>query len=135
MLYRAHNGKTFHHAMQGRRYDRSLAERSQEDVAHAPGGPNHEHNIKLHGPVKQFSYSMEGMGRHRVVLRHADGFKSTSVHPEAFRAYQVAGQALGLDQPPPAVHAHQRAHSQPIGPKEDERLRREDHREVEEEQL
>lgn len=111
--------------MQGQVHDRWLRE-SQK----APGGPSHKDSLDQHGFVKDVRIVREGNGRHRVTAIHQDGTKYTSVQPEAYRAHEIARELLGIE-PPPAVATHSRARSHPQGPKEDERIRKEDSREEE----
>lgn len=140
MDYRAKDGKRFSNSIQGRRYDESLAPaashatQGRADFDKAPGGNQHEHFAKIHGPARRITIEAEGNGRHRVTVVHSDGERSTSVHPEGFRAFQVGQAAYGISDAPPAVQTHQRARAQPIGPKEDERLKHEDQRVVEEDE-
>ena len=73
----------------------------------------------------------DGPGRWRLTTKHADGQESTSVHPQVWRAHEVAGKYLNPDGPPGALETHQRARSHPTGPKEDERIAKEDGRSTE----
>lgn len=68
------------------------------------------------------------MGRHRVTAELGDGSTFTSVHPEAYRAEEIMKGLFGIEAPP-AFKTSGRARSQPIGPKESERLSTEDGRE------
>lgn len=129
MSYKARDGRIFPSVVQGRAYDRSLAERGGDDVEAAPGGPQHEHDLKTHGIAKSIKIEYDGPGRWRHTSEHADGYKSTSVHPEAYRAHEVAKNYLGIE-PPPAVQTHARSRAHPVGPKESERLDAEDGRVV-----
>lgn len=124
MSYVARDGKEFGHPMQGRKYDQWLQQKEK-----APGGPQHEHDIRAHGPVREVTIKREGLGRHVLTAKHADGYVHQSVHPEAFRAHQIQAQMLGIDEPPPAVQTHARSRAHPIGPKEEDRIRHEDHAE------
>lgn len=131
MAYKAKDGRSFTHPMQGQAYDRSLAEEGQQQTKDAPGGPQHEEAVRAHGLAKKVIIERDGNGRTRLTATHADGFKHTSVHPEAYRAHDLGRELLGIEAPP-ALQTHSRARSQPRGPKEDERVASEDHREVEE---
>lgn len=139
MSYVAKDGRRFGHPVQGRKYDESLerdkseTERGKQDVESAPGGEMWEADLNAHGMVTKITIENEGPGRWRHTALHADGIESTSVHPEAYRAHQVAGHYMALE-PPPAIATHSRARSFPVGPKEKERLDREDNREVEDEE-
>lgn len=123
MAYTAKDGKQFTHPMQGQVHDRWL-----RDSEKAPGGPTHKDALLQHGPVKKIVIEREGMGRHRVTATHQDGETHTSVHPEAYRAHEITRELLGIE-PPPAIQTHSRARAQPQGPKEEDRIRKEDHRE------
>lgn len=123
MAYIAKDGKRFPTTMQGRKYDDWLVQKDK-----APGGTSQQQALKDNGPVRSITMTREGMGRHRLSVEHFNGTKSTEVHPEAFRAHQVMAAYLGIDTPPPAIQTHQRARSQPTGPKEAENLREQDHR-------
>lgn len=125
-MFKAKDGKEFGHPEQARLYDKSL-----DTKENAPGGPSHLHDLREHGPVKKITIERTGNGRHEVRAVHQDGFRSQSVHPEAFRAHEIARELLGIE-PPPAIQTHSRARSQPTGPKEDERIRQEDGREEDE---
>lgn|SRR5487761_2481048 len=138
MNYIAKDGKRFPDSIRGRRYDNWLAEKdstpqkSQEDVKNAPGGPGHLQALKEHGLPREVRIINEGGGRHRVISIHQDGYRYESVHPEAFRAFQVAKELKGIEEPP-ALQTHARSRSQPTGPKEKERIDKEDQRDTEEE--
>ena len=130
MAYKAKDGREFTHPMQGQAYDRGLAEEGQEQTKEAPGGPQHEDAIRQHGLASKVVIERDGNGRTRLTATHADGFKHTSVHPEAYRAHDLGRELLGIEAPP-ALQTHSRARSQPRGPKEDERIAQEDSREIE----
>jgi hypothetical protein len=49
------------------------SQEAKQRLIDAPGGAAHEAAIKEHGPVRGYSVDVEGMGRHRLTLRHADG--------------------------------------------------------------
>lgn len=134
MIYKARDGKEFHDTIRGRKYDAWLAKESELDTKEAPGGPTHKADLEEHGFVKKITISREGNGRHRVEAVHQDGFHHNSVHPEAYRAHDIARDLLGIE-PPPALGTHSRSRTQPRGPKEDERIAREDGREVPEDQI
>ena len=134
----ARDGKHFPTELQKQKYEaslppeeKSLADRGQDDFENAPGGEEWEQGAK-HGLVMEHSYKVLGNGQHQISVKHADGYKWTQTHPEAFRAFETLSKAHGLDVPPPAIKTHMRARSQPTGPKEDERLRLEDRREPDE---
>ena len=131
MAYKAKDGRSFTHPMQGQAYARGLAEEGQQQTKDAPGGPQHEEAVRAHGLAKKVIIERDGNGRTRLTATHADGFKHTSVHPEAYRAHDLGRELLGIEAPP-ALQTHSRARSQPRGPKEDDRVASEDHREVEE---
>lgn len=134
MAYKAKDGRTFTHPMQGQAYDRGLAEEGHDLTKEAPGGPQHEDAIRHHGLANKIIIERGpevGNGRTRLTAIHADGHKHTSVHPEAYRAHDLGRELLGIEAPP-ALQTHSRARSQPRGPKEDERVAKEDSREVEE---
>lgn len=127
-IYKADDGREFYDKRRLNLYNKSVqAERSLSDLSQAPGGLAHEQAIKEHGPVRSYRYDAEGSGRHRLTFWHADGKTSTSVHPQAYRAHSLAAQALGIDNPPAAVETHQRSKEHPIGPKEHEAIRHNDH--------
>lgn len=132
MSYVAKDGRHFTHGQQGRKYDNYLAEQGRDAAENAPGGDFADAAMKEHGNVRRVVIEREGNGRHRVTVEHFDGHESTQVHPEAHLAHQVAAHFLGVDNPPPAVQTHSRSRAYPIGPKEHERLKREDNQEVEE---
>lgn len=129
MAYKAKDGRHFTHPMQGQAYDRGLADEGQEQTKEAPGGPQHEDAIRQHGLANKVVIERDGNGRTRLTATHADGFKHTSVHPEAYRAHDLGRELLGIEAPP-ALQTHSRARSQPRGPKEDERIAQEDSREI-----
>jgi hypothetical protein len=134
MAYIAKDGRHFTHPLQGRTYDKSLAEEGHDQTKDAPGGPQHEEAVRAHGLASKIIIERGesvGNGRTRLTAIHADGFKHTSVHPEAYRAHDLGRELLGIEAPP-ALQTHSRARSQPRGPKEDERVAQEDSREVEE---
>lgn len=129
----ASDGKMFPSVSQARLYDEAnghLTRKSLADIEDAPGGPAHQDAIKHHGIAQKITIERVGNGRTRVESTHQDGFKHTSVHPETFRAHDIARELLGIE-PPPALQTHSRARSQPTGPKEEERVRKEDNREEE----
>lgn len=131
MIYTAKDGKRFNNNIQGRKYDESLGalhRNSLADLAGARGGLAHQDAVTQHGLARKVTIEREGNGRHRVTAVMADGHKHTDVHPEAFRAHDIARELLGIEAPP-AIQTHGRARSQPTGPKEDERVRKEDNRE------
>jgi len=111
------------------REERGLQDQGRSDVDNAPNEDIAFAGAR-HGIVVEHHYKVVGNGQHEVYLKFADGFEHTSRHPEQFRAHQIATRAMGLDDPPPAIRTHNRARAHPVGPKEDERLAREDHREV-----
>lgn len=127
MSYKAKDGKRFPTVTQGLKWDRSLAERGSDDVANAPGGTSWEHDLKTHGIARETRIIREGNGRHVLVAIHADGYRHQSVHPEAYRAHEIESRMLGIEAPP-AIQTHARARSQPVGPKEEERIAKEDGR-------
>lgn len=134
-VIKASDGHEFYDPRRARLYERSLMEdKSRRDIENAPGGPAHAAAIKEHGPVREVKYAAEGSGRHRLTFTHADGKTSTSVHPEAYRAHSIMASALGIDNPPAAINTHQRAKNAAIGPKENENIRRNDHREEEDDE-
>lgn len=136
MSYRAKNGKIFATVVQGRKFDRSLdeqrtqthADRGRQDAEDAPGGQQHLADIKQHGVVSEAHIVSEGNGRWRLTTKHADGQESTSVHPQWFRAHELAGRYFDPDGKPPALETHQRSRNAPVGPKEDARVAKEDGR-------
>ena len=133
MIHKASDGHEFFDPRRAHIYEKSLkAEQSKKDLISAPGGAAHEAAINEHGPVREAHYTVEGGGRHRLTFTHADGQTSTSVHPQAYRAHSIMGQALGVDNPPAAVETHQRSRDYPIGKKEESEIRRHDHQEAEE---
>jgi hypothetical protein len=133
MIHKAADGHEFYHPAQLRIYEEHLkSQESKQRLIDAPGGAAHEAAIKEHGPVREVHYTSEGMGRHRLTFTHQDGGKSTSVHPQAYRAHSIMASALGIDNPPAAVETHQRSRNMSIGPKENEDIRRHDHQEDEE---
>lgn len=136
MSYKATDGREFTHAGLYHNYQRGLdedareqlAQKSAQQIEDAPGGPEHEANIKAHGPVLESTIKYDGAGRWRHIATHRDGSKSESVHPEAFRAQQIQGRYFGIDEPPPAIKTHQRSRQVPTGEREQERQDREDGR-------
>lgn len=128
MSFKARDGRAFSNAERAWRYDQSLADKGKRDAANAPGGYEWDHNIREHGPVLKSTIEYDGPGRWKHTAHHADGTKSESVHPEIHRADQVAEHYFGIAEPPPAIRTHQRARSQPTGPKEEERIAHEDQR-------
>ena len=133
MSYKASDGREFGNPAQARLYEKSLADRGADDVANAPGGEQYEADVKAHGTVHEAHIKAEGNGRWRLTTTHADGAKSTSVHPQWFRAHELAGKYFDPDGKPAALETHQRARAHPAGPKEEERIAREDGREVDDE--
>lgn len=132
MSYKAKDGRDFGNPMQGRKYDESLtAERSKGDIAGAPGGEEHEANLKAHGMVLESNIKIEGPGRFRLSVKHQDGSTSTSVHPQWYTAHDTQAKYFSPDGKPEALETHQRARSHPGGEKEKERIDIEDGREVE----
>ncbi len=120
--FTASDGKTFHHAQQHQKYQNWLDEKEK-----APSGNVHKQAILDHGNVRGINISVEGAGRHRVTLKHADGATSTSVHPQSYRALEVAKEFY-VPPPPDAIETHARSRVHPTGPKEADRVRREDGR-------
>ncbi len=109
--------------------DQGLADSGKSDFDNAPTADPIKEGAK-HGIVVEHSYKIAGNGRHEISVKHADGYTWKSVHPEAYRAFDTLKHAHGFEPEPPAIKTHMRARSHPVGPKEDERLAREDHREV-----
>ena len=73
MSYKAKDGKVLTSVIQGRKYDRSLAEKSGEQIDNAPGGPQHEHDLREHGMVQESHITYDGPGRWRSGLpEHAE---------------------------------------------------------------
>lgn len=138
MSFRASDGREFTHEGLYRNYQRGLdqdardrlALKGQRQIENAPGGPEHEANIKAHGPVLESTIKYDGAGRWLHIATHQDGIKSKSVHPEVFRAQQIQGRYFGIDEPPPAIKTHQRSRQVPTGEREQERIDREDGRET-----
>jgi len=120
MSFTATDGKVFQHAEQHQKYQAWL-----DTEAKAPSGRIHEQGVKDHGLPVEVRVKNEGGGRHRVTMVHADGKESTSVHPEAFRAFDVARETY-VPPPPPAIDTHARSRVHPVGEKEIQRIRRED---------
>jgi hypothetical protein len=131
MRYRTKDGKVLPTVQQGRKYDRSLTDKAKERLQNAPTGDPHAQALFDHGPPTKVTVFREGPGRHRVIAIHPDGHKEESVHPEAYRAFQMAQAAAGVEAPP-AIQTHARARSHPIGEKESDRIAREDSRDEEE---
>lgn len=128
MSFAASDGKEFSHPMQREKYEKWLGEKAK-----APGGLQHEQDSRLHGPATEVTIRREGLGRHVVTAKHVDGYTHQSVHPEAYRAHEVASSLLGIE-PPPAVGTLGRSRAHPTGPKEKERVDREDNRRPEEDE-
>jgi hypothetical protein len=136
MSWKAKDGKSFPSSIQQRKYDRYLDEqrvqtqvdRGKQDIENAPGGERHEADLREHGVTSEAHIVSEGNGRWRLTTKHADGYESTSVHPQWFRAHELAGKYFDPDGKPGALETHQRARSHPVGKKEDERLASEDGR-------
>ncbi len=127
--YTAKDGKQFHHAQQHRKYEEWLEQKDR-----APGGPSWEDDKRHHGFVTEFKITREGNGRHRVDATFNDGYKHTSVHPQAYIAHDIGKSLLGLENDkPPAVETHSKARVHPIGVKEETRLRRDAGEEMQEE--
>jgi hypothetical protein len=118
--YTATDGKQFHHTQQYRKYQDWLDQQEK-----APTGNQHKQAILDHGNVRHIEIDVEGSGRHRVTMKHADGSISTSVHPQAFRALEVAKEHY-VPPAPAAIETHARSRAHPVGPKETERQRREE---------
>ena len=114
--------------MQRNKYESSLADKGKTDVNKAPGGMQHQDALRHHGLAMEVTIKREGNGRTRITAKHQDGFKHEQVHPETYRAHDMARELLGIE-PPPAVQTLGRSRAQPTGPKEDERVRKEDNRE------
>jgi hypothetical protein len=127
----ARDGKHFPSELQARKYDQSLAERGESEFDNAPSGDPVKEGAK-HGAVRDAEYHFLGNGQHQVRVTHIDGHKWEQVHPEAFRAHDMITKAHGFDEQPPAIKTHMRSRSQPVGPKENERLAKEDKRAPEE---
>ena len=135
MSYTAADGKRFASSIAGRRYDESngvLVRKSLADIEDAPGGASHQDSMAHHGLARKVVIEREGNGRTRIEWEHADGTKGQMVHPETFRAHEMGRELLGIEAPP-AVQTHGRSRSQPQGPKENERIKKEDGRVDEEE--
>jgi len=130
VIHKASDGHEFFDPRRAHIYEKSLkAEQSKKDLISAPGGAAHEAAIKEHGPIRKAVLDMSEPGRHRLTFTHMNGKESTSVHPQAYRAHSIMGQALGVDNPPAAIETHQRSRQYPIGPKENAEIRRHDHQE------
>lgn len=104
----------------------ATAIRSGQDFASAPSS-DPQGAAREHGLAKHVTITREGMGRHRVEAELGDGSMHTSVHPEAYRAVDIAKDLLGIEAPP-AFQTSGRARSQPVGPKESDRISFEDGR-------
>lgn len=133
-MHTASDGHLFATMGQMRRYEESLGKlhrNSLADLARAKED-SHKGHVNEHGIATEVTIKREGNGRTRITSKHEDGFKHNSVHPETYRAHDVARDLLGIE-PPPAVQTLGRSRAHPTGPKEDERVRREDGREEEEE--
>lgn len=135
-MYRAKNGKMFSSVVQGRKFDRYLdeqraqthADRGRQDAENAPGGEQHLHDVRQHGIVREAHIVNEGAGRWRLTSKHADGTETTSVHPQVWRAHEIAGRYLNPEGPPPALETNQRSRNAAVGEKESARIAREDGR-------
>lgn len=139
--YVASDGKVFGNPFQLRKYEMSLqdgsndtAKRGKSDVDNAPGGDEHVSAIRDHGVIVSSTIKQDGNGRWRHTATHADGFESTSVHPQWFRAQEVQSHFFDPDGEPRALKTHQRGRSHPSGPKEQERLDKEDGRVTDDEE-
>ena len=107
----------------------SLADKGKIDAGNAPADSVVGH-VKQHGLAMDVRIVREGNGRTRVTAKHQDGYVHNSVHPETYRALDIGKELLGIE-PPPAVQTLGKSRAQPTGPKEDERVKREDNREDE----
>jgi hypothetical protein len=125
----------FHSQLLADKFDRSyeedhgLVDQGKSDFDNAPTADPIKEGAK-HGIVVKHSYEIEGNGRHKISVEHADGYKWSAVHPEAYRAFDTLKHAHGFDPEPPAIKTHMRARAHPVSEKESDRLAREDHREV-----
>jgi len=132
MRYRAGDGRVFPNVQQGRQYDyylQSLPGRGREMTNQAPGGPAHEMAVRNHGTAKELHIVYQGPSRWRATSVHADGHRHTEVRPEAYLAHQIGGTLLGSDNPPLGIATHRNSRNQPIGPKENDEIRKADRRE------
>lgn len=120
MSFRASDGRWFPSNIQRVKYENWLKEEGK-----APGGPTHIHDLTEHGPVKKITITREGMGRHHVEAEHQDGYKHSSVHPDAQRAHGIMGEMLQIE-PPPSQKVHQRSRAHPVGDAEKKRVDQED---------
>jgi hypothetical protein len=124
MSWKASDGRAFPTFIQRNKYEQWL-----HDKGAAPGGPSHEEAYRLHGVAKHIEVDIEDGGRYVVRTKHADGYQYQGVHPQAHVANDVVGHLIGVN-PPIAIETHGRARAHPTGPKEEERIAREDSRVV-----
>lgn len=123
-----------HTARDGRRFasdaQRQLYDRSQQELSRAPGGHPAEAALRDHGKPVKTEMTREGNGRVRLTSWHEDGFKHTSVHPHEADANKFHDMLFGLDNPPMGLDHHQKSRATgAIGPKEEQLVRENDHRE------
>ena len=122
MSWQASDGRSFPTFIQRNKYEQWLEEKSK-----APGGHPEEEAFRLHGTPKHIEVIVEGNGRYRVRSEHPDGFKYEGVHPQAHVVQHVVGDLVGVN-PPMAIETHSKSRAHPTGPKEQERIAKEDHR-------
>lgn len=131
MAHKASDGKMFPSLTQVSKYEASLSDKGKEETTDAPSDSMHQ-MVRQHGLAMDVHVVREGNGRTRVTAKHQDGFVHKSVHPETYRALDVGKELMGIE-PPPAVQTLGKSRSHPTGPKEEDRVKREDNRAPEEE--
>lgn len=132
MAHKASDGKMFPSLTQVSKYEASLSDKGKEETTDAPSDSMHQ-MVRQHGLAMKTTTTREGNGRTRLTVVHQDGFKHDSVHPETYRAVNLASEMLGVEAPP-AVQTLGKSRSHPTGPKEEDRVKREDNRGEEEEE-
>jgi len=108
--------------------DKDLTENEKMGMADGesiPGGPTHESDYRVHGQAHKVTITHDSTG-HRVEAEHRDGYTHKSTHLNAWQAWDAGKHLAGVtDDLAPQETPEARARAHPIGPKEDERIKRE----------
>lgn len=139
-MFTARDGRKFMHGQQGRKYDASLEglpkvqtndpkpandNDEMEDAMGAPGGDAWDSDYRQHGQAHRVTITHDSTGHH-VEAHHKDGHVHHSTHLDAFKAHQAAQSLAGVsDDMAPQDTPQSRARNFEVGPKEDERMKRE----------
>lgn len=143
-MFTARDGKKFMHGQQGRKYDESLGvndlpkvktndptrpepgnNNEEAEAQGAPGGEPWESDFRQHGQAHRTIITHDSTGHH-VEAHHKDGHVHHSTHLDAFKAHEAARTLSGVnDDMGPQDTPQSRARNFEVGPKEDERLKRE----------